>query len=90
MLQRSFAIARPLSLALGVNMAATKMIEFAQLFTEVLGFVLLSYGLLRQSFADVAAGRPYGAGAYGTETFGVIRTTGTHSYWQSYQTATFQ
>lgn len=37
---------------------------------ELVGFLLASYGLLRQSFADLSKPRPYGEGTYGEGTFG--------------------
>ena len=38
--------------------------------TTVVGLALTSYGLMRQSFADLAGHRPYGEGRYGEGAFG--------------------
>lgn len=37
---------------------------------ELVGFLLASYGLLRQSFVDLEAPRPFGEGRYGEGSFG--------------------
>lgn len=38
--------------------------------TQVVGFFLVSYGLLRQSFADLATKRGFGEGRYDEGTYG--------------------
>ena len=37
---------------------------------ELLGFLMAAYGLLRQSFADLAKDRPFGEGRFGEGPFG--------------------
>lgn len=37
---------------------------------ELVGVVLGAYGVLRESFADLAVARPYGEGRYGKGTYG--------------------
>ena len=37
---------------------------------ELVGVLLASYGLIRESFADLAEKRPYGEGRYGEGTYG--------------------
>ena len=37
---------------------------------ELLGVVLGAYGVLRESFADLAVARPYGEGGFGESTYG--------------------
>lgn len=38
--------------------------------SQLVGFVLTSYGVIRQSFADIAVRVPYGSGPYGKGPFG--------------------
>lgn len=42
----------------------------AILMAEILGFLLASYGVLRESFADLAQSRPFSEGRYGEGTYG--------------------
>lgn len=37
---------------------------------ELVGLVLASYGLIRESFANLAEGRPFGEGRFGEGTYG--------------------
>lgn len=39
---------------------------------ELIGFLLAAYGLIRQSFADLAENRPFGEGRFGEGTFGGV------------------
>lgn len=40
------------------------------LFSQVGGFILVSYGVLRESFADLAQQRGYGEGRFGEGSYG--------------------
>jgi|GEM_PF-5143379 len=51
------------------------IIFFAWLFTHITGFCLASYGLLRESFKDLAAKRGFGEGRYGEGPYGGGSTT---------------
>jgi hypothetical protein len=42
----------------------------AWFFSQAVGFLLVSYGLLRQSFAELAAKRGFGEGRFGEGLFG--------------------
>lgn len=47
-----------------------KLVFMLWLFSTVSGFVLTSYGVLRESFADLAQPRGFGEGRYGEGTYG--------------------